>query len=465
MRLLFVIIFIQIFILGGKAQTKETFDITSYIPPKGWSKNAKSTVVGYTITDNSTGGWCQIGIYKSTSTKGSIQLDFENDWKELVAVPYKISDSPRVTEVPGEDGWKIKSGGVKFTFNDKAATAILTTFSGYGKVVSITATTNSDKYGADIQSFISSIVLFKPGSIHPSDGNRGPVTNTNKTEKTSNISGSYAFSTTNFDDGWVSTQKSDWVEVAKGNLKVLIHYPNKATDEYITDRDIASKTGWNTLVAPRYSNLKNYFVFNNTLDPEEPQIISGDVTENSSGKNVFVALFKRGKSGWIEFICPDKASFIKNFSVDQSKLEYYTTFETWEPLKQMASYNKFAVAVSDFVGKWTNDFSSIQQYVNIYTGFDAGMSTYQSRQDFEFSNGSNYKWTLSVASGMVGNIKGQTIKSNGNFSLASNWQVNFSDMEGKPKTYDAYFSCIKGSRILWLSDTAYPGYTAFGKAN
>ncbi|MDO9257920.1 MAG: hypothetical protein Q7U54_20565 [Bacteroidales bacterium] len=465
MRFLLTVLFIQIFILGGIAQTKETFDLTSYIPPKGWSKNAKSSVIGYTITDKSTGSWCQIGIYKSAISKGSIQLDFENDWKELIAVPYKIADSPWITEVPGDEGWKIKNGGVKFTFNAKDATAILTTFSGYGKVISITATTNSDLYSAEIQNFISSIVLSKPGSIQSSDVNSGPVTNTNKTEKKSNISGSFAFSTTNFDDGWVATQKPDWVEVTKENLKVLIHYPNKATDEYITDRDIASRTGWNTLVAPRYSNLKNYFVFNNTLDPEEPQIISGDVTENSSGKNVFVVLFKRGKSGWIEFICSGKANFIKNFNVDQSKLEYYTTFETWEPLKRMASYNKFAVAASDFTGDWTNDFGSIQQYVNVYTGMSAGMTSYSSKEEFEFGTGSTYKWTISTASGGVGNMKFNGTNSNGSFSLISNWQVKFSDMEGKPKIYDAYFSCVKGNRILWLSDTAYPGFTAFGKAN
>jgi hypothetical protein len=300
--------------------------------------------------------------------------------------------------------------------------------------------------------------------MQSTNANSRPVTNTNKSEKPSNNSGSYAFSTTNFDDGWVSIQKADWVEVTKGSLKVLIHYPNRATDEYITDRDIASKTGWNALVAPRYSNLKNYFVFNNTLDPEEPQIISGDVTENSSGKSVFVVLFKRGKSGWIEFICPDKASFIKNFNVDQSKLEYYTTFETWEPLKRMASYNKFAVAASDFTGNWTNDFGSIQQYVNVYTGMSAGMTSYSSKQVFEFGSGNTYKWTISTASGAVGTMKFNGTKSNGNFSLVSNWQVKFSDIEGKPKTYDAYFSCVKGNRILWLSDTAYPGYTAFGKA-
>jgi hypothetical protein len=465
MRLLLIIAFLQIFIIGGIAQTKETFDLISYIPPKGWSKNAKSTVVGFTITDKSTGGWCQIGIYKSTNSKGSVQLDFETDWKELIAIPYKVTESPRVTEVPEADGWKIKSGGGKFTFNTKEATAILTTFSGYGKVVSIVATTNSNIYSGDLRNFISSIELSKPINHQSTDANNGAVTNTNKPEKPSDNLGSYAFSTSNFDDGWVATQKSDWVEVTKGSLKVFIHYPNKATDEYITDRDIASKTGWNNLVAPRYSNLKNYFVFNNTLDPEEPQLISGDVTENNSGKNVFVVLFKRGKSGWLEFVCSDKASFLKNFNLDQSKLEYYTTFEIWEPLKRMASYNKFAIAASDFNGNWTNDFGSIQQYVNVFTGMSAGMTSYSSKEVFEFGPGNSYKWTISTASGAVGNMEFNGTKSNGNFSLVSNWQVKFSDMEGKPKIYDAYFSCVKGNRILWLSDTAYPGFTAFGKSN
>jgi len=66
---------------------------------------------------------------------------------------------------------------------------------------------------------------------------------------------------------------------------------------------------------------------------------------------------------------------------------------------------------------------------------------------------------------MVGNIKGKTTKTNGKFSIASLWQMRFSDISGKPALYDAYFSCVKGGRVLWLSNTQYPGYTAFGKVN
>ena len=65
---------------------------------------------------------------------------------------------------------------------------------------------------------------------------------------------------------------------------------------------------------------------------------------------------------------------------------------------------------------------------------------------------------------MVGNLKFQGAKSSGTFSLVSNWQIKFSDIEGKPKTYNAYFSCVKGARILWLEDAAYTiGYTGYGK--
>ena len=44
----------------------------------------------------------------------------------------------------------------------------------------------------------------------------------------------------------------------------------------------------------------------------------------------------------------------------------------------------------------------------------------------------------------------------------------FFEMEGKPKTYDAYFSFVKGGRILWMNDAQYTGsgiFTKFKKAD
>jgi len=91
------------------------------------------------------------------------------------------------------------------------------------------------------------------------------------------------------------------------------------------------------------------------------------------------------------------------------------------------------------------------------------MSTHSSEQTFEFFSNGTYTWSINVASGFVGNIKFSNAKSSGTFTNPNNWQIHFSNLEGKPRLYNAYFSCVKGARILWLQDTGYGGYTSYGK--
>ena len=278
------------------------------------------------------------------------------------------------------------------------------------------------------------------------------------------LKGAFTFTTSNFDDGWTSTVQEDWVQVVKGELIVLLHYPTSKIDVSSMDYKTISNNAWNTLVAPRYGDMSDFVLLSGTSDYEKPHFISANVTDNKTGKKVYVALFKKGNSGWIEFIASDKNSFVQAFGLDISKVDYYNTAsEVWDPLKKMANYNKFAISVVDLKGKWTNNFSGMTQYVNIYTGANAGASSHSSSESFQFS-GNTYHWELASASGMVGNLKFQGAKSDGTLNLPNNWQIHFSDLEGKPKTYNAYFSCIKGTRLLWLEDTGYAtGYTGYGK--
>ncbi|MDZ7650959.1 MAG: hypothetical protein U5K54_29605 [Cytophagales bacterium] len=275
------------------------------------------------------------------------------------------------------------------------------------------------------------------------------------------ISGKFAFTSTNFDDGWVSTVQEDWVQVAKGTIKVLIHYPNKNADVYNSVLMDGLKNAWNILVAPKYSSASN-FEFKPITSWQSIEFAEADAVEKTTGKSVHVALFKmnysNGSGKYLEFIIPDKKTYEQEFG------PYHETSYGWEKVEAMANYNKFAVATSDLIGKWTNNYSGTLQYVNAYTGANAGMDTHASTQNFEFGPRNTYNWDLSVASGMVGNIKFQNVKSTGTFSMPNNWQINFSDLEGKPKTYNAFFSCIKGFRILMLEDAGYPtGYTGYGK--
>jgi hypothetical protein len=300
--------------------------------------------------------------------------------------------------------------------------------------------------------------------------NSVPVTQSQKeieqkvvTPTTSVPRSGFTFTTINFDDGWVSTVRADWVEVTKSNVKVLIHYPNATTNQYISDPDEAKRIAWNTLVAPRYSNLQNYFVAKSALSYFEGWYVSGTLTDNQTGQTVYVALFKRDRSPWLEFIAPNLQALGQVTGFDIAKLNDYVRNEDWDVLQKLEGYNRFAVAASDLTGTWTNNFGGFTQYVNAYTGADAGMNTHSSTQTFEFNADGTYNWSISVASGFVGNIKFSGAKSSGKFTNTNNWQIHFSDLEGKPKLYNAYFSCVKGARILWLQDTSYGDYSSYGK--
>lgn len=430
-----------------------TYDILRFTPPEKWVRTESKNAIVYTSTNKTTKTWCQLIINKSIPGQENAETDFSSEWKSLVS-PLGVAGQPENIQISTTGGWKIKTGTGNFVFNNNPAISSLTTYSGNGICVSFQINTNSESYLPELKQFMETLKIMPVSKPDPGKTTPGKMTS---------ASGRYQYASTNFDDGWVAEEMQDWVQVTKGTNRVLLHYANPVTNEYIPDRDKSVNVAWNNLVAPRYSNLKNYFVFNNAMDPESPQFISGEMKENGSGKTVYVVLFHRGKSGWLEFICPDKASFINSYGIDQSTLTFYQDMDSWNPLKKMASYNKFAIAATDIPGTWTNDFTGIQQYVYTYTGQSAGMSTYQSKQVFELAASKTYKWTLSVASGMVGNIKGKTTKTNGKYTLTSSWQIRFSDISGKPGLYDAYFSCIKGARILWLSNTAYPGFDAYGK--
>jgi len=274
----------------------------------------------------------------------------------------------------------------------------------------------------------------------------------------------FAFSTTNFDDGWTSTVQEDWVEVKKGNITVLLHYPKEGT-VFPADPEPLTNGAWNILVAPRYKNLKNYkTTYISTYN--RPYLGMGYATEIATEKNVFIVFFLQDRA-WIEFIVPDKNTFIQQYKFDPETIQWDSESELMVPLANMAGYNKFAIAASDLKGRWTSDFTGIQQLYNVYTGQYAGMNMNQSNEEFNFNEGNNYSWKLLVVNGMVGNVKANEVKSSGKFEVPDNWHVKFSMIETRARTYHAYWSCIKGARILNLLDAENPGsgiYEKFGLA-
>lgn len=144
------------------AQIKETFDVVSYTAPKDWRQSSKTPeLIGYVITSQK-GTWCQVGIYKSMNTMGSPQLDFDTDWTDLVAKPYKISVMPDAGMSTVLDGWESRSGIAPFEFSEQQSMARLVTKSGHGKRVSILILTNTKDYDGDVENFLASVELSIP---------------------------------------------------------------------------------------------------------------------------------------------------------------------------------------------------------------------------------------------------------------------------------------------------------------
>ena len=448
-----ILTFAILYCLNTNAQ-KQIFDITTYTAPKGWKKQTTESAAQFSKEDAAKGTYCMITLMKSIPGTSNSKENFDAAWETVVKEMVTVSAAPEMQPSTKEEEWEVQSGYAPFESDGNKGIALLVTTSGYQKMVNILILTNTDVYEKEVTAFLESISFKKQQEA---------VKETKKIATPPSATNGFAFTTTNFDDGWKSVEKEDWVEVTKGNIQVLLHYPKDGTI-FPADPEPLTNAAWNILVAPRYSNLRNYKTAYITTY-NRPYLGFGNATNNTTGKEVFVLLFRQGQTGWLEVITPDKNTFIQYFKFDPDQIKWDSESELLKPLANMTSYNKFAVAASDFKGTWTSDFTGMQQLYNVYTGQYAGMNTNQSSETFEFS-GNTYKWKLLVVSGMVGSMKYANPKSEGKFSVLNNWKVHFSMIETRARTYHAYFSCIKGARILWLLDADYPGsgiYTGYGK--
>lgn len=431
--------------LHATAQQR-TYSITTYTPPAGWSETKQQNSIMYSVTDKKK-SWSQIGIYSAVASSGSPDTDFTESWKTLIAAFYHASD-PKMKPARSADGWAIRSGSGKFTFQNSNASVTLTTFSKDKLSVSVVVTSNSNIWLDSTSRFLSGIKFKQPDAGSVTDLPPSPA-----------VTGKFAFSETRFDDGWVSTIHDEWVEVVRNDIHVRIFYP-KAGTIFPADPDPLTRAAWNVLVAPRYSSIRNF----KAVSPNDFKRVywaSAELTDQQ-GHQRYVVLFRQG-GGWIEFNAPDKNSFIKAFGPNDDQLRWDTDVSIFAGMAGMASYNKFAVAASDLygTGTWKEHFSSNTFYSNYYTGAYEGMSTYSSSQWFNFSKGQQYTWQLVAANSYGGTATVAQGKGAGTFNSVGNWQLYFTGMEGKSKTFDVYFTAVKGGRVLWMNDAKYPGSGIF----
>lgn len=449
------LLFFSLLAIAAFAQ-KETYDYATYTSPQGWKKEKTENAIQFTKEDAATGVYCAITLFKALPATENAKENFTLAWTSVVKEMVPVSTAPEMQTPETENGWQTLSGYAPFDKDGNKGVVILVTATNSNKMMNMMVLTNTDVYEREMTAFIESISLQK--LVVEKDKSIFVKKTTEPENKHPIKNNGFTFTTTNFDDGWNSTVKEDWIEVTKGSIKVLIHYPNKNADAYNSVLLDGSKNAWDVLVAPRYSNATD-MEFKSSGNWEAIAFAQANMMENATGKTRYVVFFKKhfqnGSGKYIEFITPDKKTFEQEFGTYENASANWGNGPGFDKMAAMASYNKFAVAASDLNGKWTSDFSGMTQYVNAYTGADAGANTHASNESFDFGAGNSYKWDLGVASGFVGNIKFQSVKATGKFTMLNNWQVKFSDIEGKPKTYNVQFVCIKGARVLWIGEKGF----------
>ncbi len=422
---------------------KETFDIISFNIPAGWKKEIKETLVSLSYVNKKDGSWCQIGVYKSTSSKGSIEKDFENDWNELVANTYNVTDMPQTSEILETGGWKTKAGTGKFIFNNKPAAALLTTFSGFGKCVSILATTANERYLQNIQDLIASVELNKPDTNNSS--------NVTQTIPALNQNG-YAFQTTHFDDGWTSTIQDDWVLVTKGDMKVYLWYAlpydyKIFTGTGLVDRDYY----WDNYVSKYFNTeTKQYKDNGEVIGSLKPTYVEGWATDKQTGERRFI--------GMRLDISPNTAYITIGAAKDEASL--WQQFPkanggsfAASDLSAMNGYNKFAISANDVAGTWQDgNTSTAQWYYTAPGGYEgyAGMTVAARSATFNFNADGSYTSIHNGATGAVGAMSTFQQNYTGKYSV-TNWNlVATNRFQGKTDSFDAWFKVVRGGRFLCL---------------
>ncbi len=176
------------------AQT-ETFDIITYTPPKDFKKDSKQGVVNYTNFNQTKGTFCVIAIYASGVSSGDAEKDFKNEWKELVATPYKAEANPTSETETTDEGWKVVTAMAPVKLDGVDCYVILTVASGFGKTLSIRASLNDEAYVAGLNALFESMELDKTKTA--------PVNN-NTTVTTTASSGTGKFHLMNYNApaGW-----------------------------------------------------------------------------------------------------------------------------------------------------------------------------------------------------------------------------------------------------------------------
>ncbi|PYT01990.1 MAG: hypothetical protein DMF63_03915 [Acidobacteria bacterium] len=169
-----ILIITLILTISNFAQATETFDISSFQPPKGWAKQVGTDAVQVSIEDKTAGTFCLISLYKSVPGLDSPKENFDAAWSTIVKENVKVSAAPEMIPADNKGEWLLAAGFASFEKDGVKGVAVLYTATGYGKMVNALVITNTQAYEPQATAFLNSISFKKPAEnsiVKPPENN------------------------------------------------------------------------------------------------------------------------------------------------------------------------------------------------------------------------------------------------------------------------------------------------------
>ena len=205
----FFIISTLLMMTNAFSQT-ETFDIATFVPPKGWQRSDSNGTVLFQDVKNNNGqtSFCLIYLYPSHPTKLSPMKNFESEWNYRVVRITGTKNKPKTESGKTEDGWTAVSGYANVTHQGITFTCMLIATTGFGKEMTIMVNVAGPEYMTDVQNFLNTVEL-NPNAVAENNNNTNSSTN-NQNMNTSTI-GSLSDYVYTIPEGWTPTQYPDGI--------------------------------------------------------------------------------------------------------------------------------------------------------------------------------------------------------------------------------------------------------------
>ena len=148
MKKIFLLSFLSVSMATIFAQ-KQTFDIATFTPPKGWMKQTSENAFQLSKEDEAKGIYCMITLFKAVPGTANSKENFDLAWTSVVKEMVTVSAAPEMQPAATEDGWEVLSGYAPFEKDGAKGIAMLVTSSGYEKMINALILTMSDTAGSN----------------------------------------------------------------------------------------------------------------------------------------------------------------------------------------------------------------------------------------------------------------------------------------------------------------------------